>query len=228
MQAPVSGGFAVVGTVQVSSQAVRLAASLRGVVVVGGLAGSGKTELLVALAAAGEQVLDLESLASHRGSAFGGLGLPAQPSHRAFVSAVRERLAAVDPERVLWVEDEGPFIGRVGLPPELVEELEAAPVVELRAPFEERVARVVETYASAGAGALEWAIRRSVSRLGPDVLDGAVRLVRAGDFAAAARLLLPVYDAAYAHRNARHGRQVLRVAGAASGTGAADDARLNP
>jgi tRNA 2-selenouridine synthase len=211
MQTPVTGGSAAGGTVPVSSQAVRLSASSAGVVAVGGLAGSGKTALLRALAEGGEQVLDLEALASHRGSAFGGLGLPAQPSHRAFVRAVRERLASAEPSRVLWVEDEGPFIGRVGLPPELVDELAAAPVVEVRAAFEERVGRLVATYGSAGAPALEAAIRRSASRLGAEVAEGAVRSVRGGDLVGAARLILPVYDAAYAHRAARHGRRLLGV-----------------
>jgi tRNA 2-selenouridine synthase len=209
LQAPVTGGIAAGGTVPVSSQAVRLAGARRGLVVLAGPAGSGKTELLAALAAAGEQVLDLEALASHRGSAFGGLGLPPQPSHAAFVRAVRRVLAAADPDRVLWIEDEGPFIGGVGLPPELVPALAAAPVVELRAAFEARVARLVATYGGAGAGALTRAIDRSASRLGAAAAARARAHVAAGELAAAARALLPAYDAAYAHRAARHGRPVL-------------------
>ena len=46
----------------------------------GGRTGCGKTELLLALRERGAAVVDLEGLAHHRGSSFGGLGLPEQPS----------------------------------------------------------------------------------------------------------------------------------------------------
>lgn len=191
-------------------QAVRYLASAESVVVLAGLAGCGKTELLADLAADGEQVLDLEALASHRGSAFGGIGLPAQPSHEAFVRAARAARAAADPKRVLWLEDEGPFIGRVGLPPELADEIALAPVVEVRASFEDRVERIVATYTvGADAAELEAAIERSTSRLGAQRAERAISYVRRGELRAAVRLVLPAYDDAYAHRMARLERRVL-------------------
>src|SRR4051812_12459115 len=91
-----------------ATRASRLAPG-HGLVVLTGLAGAGKTEFLHELRDAGEQVLDLEGLAVHRGSAFGGIGLGAQPTHAAFERAVRRELAGTDPARRLWVEDEGPF-----------------------------------------------------------------------------------------------------------------------
>lgn len=189
----------------------------------GGLVGSGKTDLLEALAQAGEQVLDLEGLASHRGSAFGGIGLPPQPSHAAYARAVRRVLAAADPQRVLWAEDEGPFVGRVGVPPELVEQIAAAPVIEVVATDDARVARLVRTYGvgdgessstdgdlnTARRSELEAAIERSRTRLGEATADAAIGHVRSGDLAAAVRLMLPAYDAAYRHRTARYTRVVL-------------------
>ncbi len=194
-----------------------------------GLAGCGKTDLLHALAARGEQVLDLEGLASHRGSAFGGVGLPPQPSHDAFAAAVRARVAAADPARVLWVEDEGPFVGRVGVPPELVARLAQAPVIALQAPLEQRVARLVSTYGgsqvagqeSAGVDRLkelEVAIERSRNRIGAECAAQAAACVRAGDLGGAVRLLLPAYDTAYEHRAALHGRRVLGVCDAPAPT----------
>jgi len=186
----------------VASRASRLAPP-DGLVVLTGLAGVGKTELLGELTSAGEQVLDLERLASHRGSAFGAIGLGPQPSHAAFERAVRGELAAADPARRLWVEDEGPFIGRVGVPHELIARMETAPYIELHAPFEARVARLVRTYGTAPTAELEAAISRSVTRLGADTADAAVAYLRTGDLAAAVRVLLPAYDAAYHHRMRR-------------------------
>jgi tRNA 2-selenouridine synthase len=194
-----------------SSQVVRFLAPQRGVVVVAGYTGCGKTKLLHALARDGEQVLDLEGLASHRGSAFGGVGLRAQPTHRTFVRMVRRAVATADPGRVLWVEDEGPFIGRVGLPVEVADRLLRAPIVELRAPFEARVQRVVATFATAPGQDLEAAIHRSVDRVGAQCAAAAAAHVRAGDLSSAVRLLLPAYDKAYAHRMARQPRELLGV-----------------
>jgi tRNA 2-selenouridine synthase len=194
-----------------SSQAARLLAPARGLVVLAGLTGTGKTELLHELARDGEQVLDLEGLASHRGSAFGGVGLPPQPTHREFMRSVRRAVAAANPERVLWVEDEGPFIGRVGLPAELVERISSAPIVELRAPLAARVQRVVATYSRADGAELEAAIGRSIDRIGAPCAAAAAAHVRTGDLAAAVRLLLPAYDEAYVHRMARTPRELLGV-----------------
>ncbi len=181
--------------------------------VVAGLAGAGKTELLARLEVSGEQVLDLEGLACHRGSAFGAIGIAGrQPTQAAFARAVAERVEAADREHVLWVEDEGPFIGSVGVPPELAAELRRAPVVELRTPFEERVSRLVATYGSASEDTLLAALERSRRRLGDGVTDEAAAYLRDGDVRAAVGALLPWFDRAYRRRIVSYGRRdVLAV-----------------
>ena len=165
-----------------------------------GLTGAGKTEALHALAAHGRQTLDLEGLASHRGSAFGGIGLPVQPSHARFAELVREAVLAADASRVLWAEDEGPFIGAVGLPPWLQESLAEAPVVELVVDDAERIDRLEALYVRADPSALEAALRRTERRLGPALARDASALVQRGDVRAAIELVLPYFDAAYRHR----------------------------
>lgn len=198
-----------------ASQAVRLAPA-RGVVVLGGLTGTGKTDLLSALASSGEAVLDLEALASHRGSAFGGIGLPRQPTRHAFARTVNAQLAGRDATRRLWIEDEGPFIGRCGLPAEAVDLIRTGPVLELVAGDEARVERIVATYTGGAAApsdatraALVGAIDRSARRLGPERAARARELVLTGDLHGAVRVLLPAYDAAYRHRMATAGRRVI-------------------
>jgi len=178
---------------------------------VAGLAGAGKTELLADLRRDGEQVLDLEALACHRGSAFGAIGLPGvQPGHEEFARAVARRVDAADPQRVLWVEDEGPFIGSVGVPPWLAGDLAGAPVVELDAPFERRVARLTATYVEAPPGELLDALARCRRRLGAQRTAAARACVAAGNVAGAVALVLPWFDAAYRHRVATHGpREIL-------------------
>lgn len=168
-----------------------------------GLAGAGKTELLRTLPGA----LDLEGLAGHRGSAFGGIGLPPQPPQADFDAAVRAGLADGGGFGVV-VEDEGPFVGSLSVPPQLCRAIETTPVVEVVAPFEERVARLTRDYGSLERSALIRATQRIRRRLGGPVADRAISHFAAGRSAAAVAALLPYFDAAYRHRWARLDRPV--------------------
>jgi hypothetical protein len=124
---------------------VKIASSRPRTLVLIGAPGSGKTEVLAALAAQGEQVLDLEHLAAHRGSAFGSVGAR-QPSHSQFQTEVHRAVAAVDPDLPLWIEQEGRFIGSVGVPTDLAQQWGASETIALEVPRERRLARLVETY----------------------------------------------------------------------------------
>lgn len=85
-------------------------------VVLCGRTGSGKTRLLQALAGVGAQVLDLEALARHRGSVLGALPDQAQPSQKAFDTALWQAMVRLDPARPVFVESESRKIGGVQLP----------------------------------------------------------------------------------------------------------------
>jgi tRNA 2-selenouridine synthase len=89
-------------------------------VVVGGRTGSAKSRLLERLAAQGEQVLDLEALASHRGSVLGGLPGAPQPSQKHFETQIWDRLRAADTSRPVFVESESRKVGRVQVPEALI------------------------------------------------------------------------------------------------------------
>ena len=184
----------------------RGALGLPSLIVLGGLAGAGKTELLTRLRERGEQTLDLEALASHRGSAFGHLGQPPQPSHERFQHLVHEALRAVDPERPLYVEDEARFIGSVGLPSELAEAIERAPVIWVAAPLSRRVERVLAGYGSHPPEQLAAALERMAPRLGERRTRGARKAILDGRICDAVEALLPYYDDAYRHRVARLAR----------------------
>ena len=115
--------------------------------VLAGPTGTGKTRLLAALEAEGEQVLDLEALASHRGSTIGAIpGVP-QPSQKMFDSLLFEKLRSFRSDRYVWVESESKKIGRIQLPLALHEAMHHSPVFLLDAPIEERVRLWREDYA---------------------------------------------------------------------------------
>ena len=115
-------------------------------IVLCGRTGVGKTRLLKALAAQGEQVLDLEGLASHRGSLFGALGLAAQPSPALFDSLLHHQLARFDLSRPIWTEAESAKVGALHLPKKLVERIRQAPRLMVEADLNARVATILADY----------------------------------------------------------------------------------
>lgn len=119
--------------------------------VICGATGSAKTRVLQALAAQGEQVLDLEDMASHKGSLLGNLpGVP-QPSQKSFETALATRLERFDLARPIYVEGESARIGKVSLPLSLVARMRESPsVIEVAATPEARLAFLLRDYAYLG------------------------------------------------------------------------------
>ena len=115
-------------------------------VLLDGNTGTAKTAVLARLAATGVQVLDLEGMAEHRGSIFGGLEAP-QPAQKMFESRIVERLATLDTARPVLVEAESSKIGRLGLPKSLWQAMCAAPRIEIEAPVAARADYLVRAYA---------------------------------------------------------------------------------
>ena len=112
-----------------------------------GPTGSGKSRLLQALAGLGVQVLDLEQLASHRGSLLGQLPEQPQPAQRWFESCLWETLRHFDPQRPVLVEAESRMIGALRVPEALLARMRAARCIAIEAPQEARVGLLLEDYA---------------------------------------------------------------------------------
>jgi tRNA 2-selenouridine synthase len=115
--------------------------------VLSGATGCGKTRLLHALADAGQQVLDLEAIAAHRGSLIGALPGHDQPSQKLFDSMVLDTLRKFDPGRIVWLEAESKKIGNLQLPDALHEAMHRTTPLHIRAPMDERVRLWREDYA---------------------------------------------------------------------------------
>lgn len=116
-------------------------------IAIGGRTGSGKTRLLDALAARGEQVLDLEGLAAHRGSVLGNLPDQPQPTQKFFESCIWRQLSQFSAERPVYVEAESKKIGMLRVPDALIEAMWKSRCVELVAPLPVRVALLRNEYA---------------------------------------------------------------------------------
>lgn len=165
--------------------------------VLGGMTGSGKTEILQALAAQGEQVLDLEALARHRGSSYGMLGMAAQPSNEQFENEIACRWREFDKQRPIWVEDESHLIGCCKIPDALFHIMRQAPVITVQKPIEERIESLCAVYGTAPPDHLIAATRRIGRRLGGQRLQEVISAIEQGGVASAISLVLEYYDRAY-------------------------------
>lgn len=164
-----------------------------------GLTGSGKSELLRALQAEGEQIIDLETLASHKGSVFGGLNMERQPSTEQFENNLFETLLKIKPEQRVWVEDESIAIGKIFLPSGFWKGMNDAPVVEIEVPKEARIDRLVSEYRNVPPELFHEAMLGITKRLGGQHYNSARERLFAGDLAAAIEIILHYYDKAYAN-----------------------------
>lgn len=166
-------------------------------VVLGGKTGAGKTLILHALAQQGEQIIDLEGLANHKGSAFGWIGENPQPSTEHFENTLLDYLQGLDKTRRIWIENESRSVGKVYLPDDLWLQMRAAPVVEIILPEGERVQHLVDTYTQTKVADLEAAFKNLRKRLGGQHIQAALEALEKNDFAQAARIALQYYDKAY-------------------------------
>ena len=161
--------------------------------------GTAKTRLLHHIAAAGGQVLDLEGLASHRGSLFGMVGA-AQPSQKAFESGIAMALTALDPDRITFVEAESSKVGDLLVPPSVWKAMLTSPYVEVAAPLAARSAHLVESYPDIveDKARLADTLERLTRYHGHEVVDGWKALAQEGDWTQlAADLVRQHYDPKY-------------------------------
>ena len=171
--------------------------------VLGGRTGTGKTDLLLALQEQGAAVVDLEGLAHHRGSSFGGLGLPEQPSTEHYENRLAMALNALQGRRPIWLEAESAQVGRCRIPNGLWRQMGEAPAVEILRPLPERVEQLVAVYGSQGQAPLREATERIARRLGPQRTAAALEAIDRSDWAGACLQMLDYYDRCYDHELSR-------------------------
>lgn len=175
--------------------------------VLGGLTGSGKTVELEALSQRGEQILNLEKLASHRGSAFGFIGQSPQPSNEAFENAIAMELLKLNPHLPVWIEDESRMIGTCKVPDLLFSQMQTSQLHFLEKSFDERVSHLVTEYGAFPKQSLIEATERIAKRLGSKKTHEAIQAISNDQLETACKLLLEYYDAAYLYNMKKRGIQ---------------------
>lgn len=166
-------------------------------IVLGGFTGSGKTSILEVLQQKGEQVIDLEGLAHHRGSAFGYMG--AQPTSEQFTNDLFQSIYSLSAEQPIWIEDESRLIGTVYLPDELYHTKQRSLLLFINIPQAKRATYLAGMYGRENRKKLADSFQKITKRLGSERVKEALDALHQNDLAKAATLALQYYDKAYAH-----------------------------
>ena len=162
-----------------------------------GYTGSGKSEILRAIADHGEQVLDLEKIAHHKGSVFGGLMMPPQPTTEQFQNNLFEAILKLDPKKRIWIEDESIAIGKIFLPQDLWIRMAKSSLVEIMVQKEKRIERLVAEYGIADGNQFLEAMTKIARKLGGQHYNAAKEKLLLKDMSSVIDILLTYYYKAY-------------------------------
>jgi len=173
--------------------------------ILGGYTGSGKTIVLEEIARRREQVVDLEAIANHKGSAFGALGRGPQPTQEMFENKLACSLAALDTEKPIWLEDESRRIGDLNIPADLWNTMRTSPLYFLEIPAEARLEHILGEYGGFKKDDLVNTIMRIRKRLGGLATRDAINHLLDDNVQECFRILLKYYDKFYGNGLANRG-----------------------
>jgi tRNA 2-selenouridine synthase len=173
--------------------------SFQNYLVLGGKTGSGKSEILHLLARHGHPIVDLESIAHHKGSAFGALGQEVQFTQEHFENHLGNALRLLPNDCSVWIEDESRFVGKNKIPDAMYEHMQQSPKVFLDRSKEERIARILNEYGQFDPEILAEKTASVAKRMGPEQSQQAIAFLGEGLMQQWAGMLLDYYDKTYEH-----------------------------
>ncbi len=168
-------------------------------IVIGGKTGTRKTKILTKLKSLDYQILDFESLANHRGSSFGGLGMIKQPTNEQYENLISEHLDKFNKLKFIFVEAESPNIGKNRIPHELYKQMKNSKRIEIIRDERIRIDELVKTYSKYEKNDLKESVLRISKRLGPQRTKVAIESIDNEDWENVCKSVLDYYDRCYEH-----------------------------
>ncbi len=166
-------------------------------VVLGGMTGSGKTEILKEIINLDAQVIDLEGLANHKGSAFGSLGQLEQTTTEQFENNFFKELVTLEIDKPIWVEDESQTIGKIWIPEEFFNQMRNNIVIRINVPKDKRIKWLVEGYGGFNPELLSDSILRIKKRIGGLNYNLAIEALEKNELENLVDIVLSYYDKTY-------------------------------
>lgn len=181
------------------------------IIVLGGMTGSGKTQILHKLKEKGQQIIDLEGLAQHQGSSYGSMGHLIQPSQEHFENLLAIALKKIDKKYPVWLEDESLSIGRCFIPNPIFKQMRENTVFKVMVPPDKRIDFLVEEYGKLDKEFLIESTERIGRRLGPEQTRDATEAIREGRMADFIRIVLHYYDKTYANGQGKRDPESIEI-----------------
>lgn len=185
--------------------------NLPSLVVIEGPTGSGKTEILRILKSMDEQVIDLEDLANHKGSVFGGISQENQPSTQQFQNDLLEKIINLDKSKRIFVEGESKTIGNIFLPDAFWSRMNEAKLIKVNLPRKYRIKRLIFEYGSLPREEMKNAINGLSKRLGEVRKNEILTDYLQGSIGLAAEKLLDYYDKSYDYSASKYKSKGLEL-----------------
>lgn len=180
--------------------------------VLGGMTGSGKTDILDCIESAGEKVVQLEYIASHKGSAFGAMGQNEQPTTEQFENDLYASVSRFDYNDKIWVEDESRSIGRIFMPDVVYDKIRNSVLYFVQVSKKDRIDRLMRDYTEFDNDVLILNVEKISKRLGPQHAKLAIESIETKDYRTAIDIVLSYYDKAYMYgMQKRDTNKVLKI-----------------
>jgi tRNA 2-selenouridine synthase len=171
-------------------------------IILSGKTGTNKTKWIESLRDHGEACIHLESLANHKGSTFGGIGQPPQPTQEQFENDLGLALYFTKGRRY-WIENESRFIGKVRIPDALFNQFTVQPHIQIELELEQRIQVIYDQYATLPQEDLIEKTLAVAKRMGFEQNKKALEFLEANLMHDWIKTLLEYYDKTYAHSKAR-------------------------
>lgn len=168
-------------------------------IVLGGKTGMNKSKILRELEKKGEQIIDLERIANHKGSAFGRLGENPQPTVEQFENDLLECFLHLDTKKNVWVENESKSIGSVYIPLGLWLQMKSAPLINIEINADIRMKTLIEDYGKYEKEDIKNCFRNIEKRIGGTECKEALKYIDEGRLDKAAEIALVYYDKTYSY-----------------------------
>ena len=176
----------------------------RKIILIGGKTGTGKTKILKNLIRNNYQVIDLENLANHRGSSFGGLGMTSQPTNEQFENLIAEKLIRFSKIKTIFIEAESANIGSCRIPNELFKQMKNAKRIEILQSKKNRMHELISTYSLFPSDELKKSVIRISKRLGPQRTKQAIEAIENRNWEEVCNAVLDYYDKCYEYELANN------------------------
>lgn len=178
-------------------------------IVIGGMTGTGKSDILDVISEKGYQVLKLERIAHHKGSVFGSLGQQPQNGNEQFENEMFNELRKYDVHKPVFIEDESRNIGKNTIPKGIFERMANSPIIVIEMEISLRIKRLIKEYGYHDQASLIRSIEKIFKRLGGLNTREAIQSIERKDMETAAMLILTYYDKTYTYGLSRKRNPII-------------------